>query len=381
MSCVVNSSDINQTFIIESLPSSISGCTGIYTNVLISCSGDTSISLGSGIIIFDGSIYTNQDLTANTINSNFYYSGGTPLDVIIKNTDISGGTFDDSTGHLTLKTYDNSQILVTGFTDYYTTGATIENDTIYFNRNDVLSAYTVSLSGLSDVYSTGVTFINNLLTITNNSGHSINTVIDNFTGLTVNGLITTNTVSATTYLNLPTDVRVTGGTYNNVNDTIIFINNTGGTFSVSGLSDIYITGGTLDEVTKTLSYKRNDNVNIDVNLPFRLFFDATANTVNNVFITIDSVTGITDNSNCFISSYISAYKDNIDYGFWKRTVVLNKVSGVLQIIGENSDFDRISSGLTPNNIVYSINGGNLDIKISGETAKNYRWSSNWEIIK
>lgn len=44
--------------------------------------------------------------------------------------------------------------------------------------------------------------------------------------------ISVNTLSATTYQNLPTDVFVTGGTYSN--GTTIFTNNTGGTFNVSG---------------------------------------------------------------------------------------------------------------------------------------------------
>lgn len=52
-----------------------------------------------------------------------------------------------------------------------------------------------------------------------------------------NGL-TANTISATTYQNLPTDIRVTGGTYSN--GTTTFTNNTGGTFNVSG----YYTGST-----------------------------------------------------------------------------------------------------------------------------------------
>ncbi len=41
-------------------------------------------------------------------------------------------------------------------------------------------------------------------------------------------------ISATTYYNLPTDIRVTGGTYSN--GTIVFTNNTGGTFNVIGLN-------------------------------------------------------------------------------------------------------------------------------------------------
>jgi hypothetical protein len=62
----------------------------------------------------------------------------------------------------------------------------------------------------------------------------------NFTGGTVSGAtiftggLSANTISATTYYNLPIDIRVTGGTYSS--GTATFTNNTGGTFSVSGFS-------------------------------------------------------------------------------------------------------------------------------------------------
>ena len=44
------------------------------------------------------------------------------------------------------------------------------------------------------------------------------------------GSFTATTISATTYFNLPTDIRVTGATYSN--NTFNFTNNTGGTFNV-----------------------------------------------------------------------------------------------------------------------------------------------------
>ena len=56
----------------------------------------------------------------------------------------------------------------------------------------------------------------------------------NFTG----GL-SANTISATTYFNLPKDVFVTGGTYSA--GTATFTNNTGGTFDVTG----FFTGNTM----------------------------------------------------------------------------------------------------------------------------------------
>lgn len=55
-------------------------------------------------------------------------------------------------------------------------------------------------------------------------------------GLIVDGGLTATTISATTYINLPTsvDIYVTGGTYSN--GTATFTNNTGGTFNVNGFN-------------------------------------------------------------------------------------------------------------------------------------------------
>ena len=68
MSCSNNSSSINQMFIIE--PMSITGgtpvisaCTAIYTNTIISCSGDAEIILGTGQTIFNTSIIPLLDAT------------------------------------------------------------------------------------------------------------------------------------------------------------------------------------------------------------------------------------------------------------------------------------------------------------------------------
>jgi hypothetical protein len=627
MSCTNNSPDINQVFIIEPLSitggsPTLSACTTLYSNHIESCSGTTHIYMGNGVITFDGNLYTNNDLTATTINASTYFSGGTNLFDIINASNITGGTFDNSSDTLTLNKVSGSNITVTGFTDYYTTGSTLIGSTIYFDRNDQLSAYTTDLSsldindtfvtgvtftdnqliitrnddvnlgvflntftgltvnglittteisattmsadtiylsgsnlynvfqqinqaigsattvvqngvntytggttlfpsvnvvanplftsvsattfygngtnitgmpyvtggtfndtsdtltftnstggsftvvGLADKFTTGATlsgsivtfdrndtmgaytldlsgldiydnfisgatFTNNNLILTNNTGGTITVLINDFSGLTVNGnfIVTGNTsisnitggtaifdsISATTYQNLPidvfvtggtysngtaiftnntggtfnisglytgaTDVFVTGGTFNNTTDSLILTNNTGGTFTVTGLTDYYVTGGTFTSSNKNLRYTRNDDVNIDVTLPFRLLLNASATTTTNSFTVIDTVTGITNNTNSFVVSYVTAYKDAIDYGFWKRTLAINNISGVATIIGENSDFDRISSGMTANNVVYSASSGDILIKISGETAKNYTWTSNWEIIK
>jgi hypothetical protein len=68
----------------------------------------------------------------------------------------------------------------------------------------------------------------------------------------ISGNLTATTISATTYQNLPTDIRVTGATYSNNNFT--FTNNTGGTFNVSFNS---VTGLT---VNGNLTVTGNTNV-------------------------------------------------------------------------------------------------------------------------
>ena len=150
---------------------------------------------------------------------------------------------------------------------------------------------------------------------------------------------------------------------------------------ITGYTDYYVTGSSFNLTNKTLRNTRNDNTNIDVILPVRTFLTASTTTTNNTLETIDKITGITDNSNVFIISYVNAFKDSIDYGFWKRTLAINKISGLVKVVGENSDFDRVSSGMTANSVIYSANSGNILISVSGVTAKSYTWKSNWEIIK
>jgi len=72
----------------------------------------------------------------------------------------------------------------------------------------------------------------------------------------INGGLTATTISVTTYQNLPTDVYVTGGTYSADSSTIIFTNNTGGTFNVTGITATgggTFTGGTVSGPTNFIN--------------------------------------------------------------------------------------------------------------------------------
>jgi len=58
-------SDINETFIIEPEGNSgstiISACTAVFTNSVISCSGDSQINLSTGVIEIDSNLEPNVD--------------------------------------------------------------------------------------------------------------------------------------------------------------------------------------------------------------------------------------------------------------------------------------------------------------------------------
>jgi len=102
-----------------------------------------------------------------------------------------------------------------------------------------------NLTGIStqDTFVTGGTYNSNNGTaiFTNNSGGTFSvsgfSTGSTFTGGVVSGL-TATTISATTYLGLPLDIRVTGATKSG--SVATFRNNTGGTFTLTGLTDTII---------------------------------------------------------------------------------------------------------------------------------------------
>jgi hypothetical protein len=183
----------------------------------------------TGGTVTGNTIFTNG-ITANTIFASTYLN--LPIDVF-----VTGGTYDNVLG---IATFTNN------------TGGT-------FNVSGLFT-------GATDIFVTGGTYNDNTFTFTNNTGGTFDVSFNSVTGLTINGDlnvtgntivdgITANTISATTYENLPIDIRVTGGTYSL--GTATFTNNTGGTFNVTGFytgnTDNYITGGTFDKNTETLT--------------------------------------------------------------------------------------------------------------------------------
>lgn len=395
MSHVGTGYDINQTFVVEPLDNNIpilSACTALYTNNILSCSGDTQIFLGNGVITFDGNLYTSNDLTANTINASTYYSGGTNLIDIINLKNITGGTFNNTTDTLTLYKQNNSTVVVTGFTDYYTTGATLIGNTVYFNRNDVLSAYTLNLSNFSaDTYVTGVTFSSNQLIIGRNDGVNLNTFINTFTGLTVNGVLNANsiiannisatTISASTFYGdgsnltgiLTKDTFVTGGTYSS--GTAVFTNNTGGTFSVTGFTTSTsgsFTGGTVSGSTvftnglsaNTFSATTYQNLPLDIKTTGATYsnntFTFTNNTGGTYNVLFNVVTGLTATT-LSATTYLGLPTDiRVTGGTYSNgsATFTNNTGGTFSVTGfKTSDVFVTGGTYTNGNAIFTNNTG------------------------
>jgi hypothetical protein len=231
----------------DTLSTTFNSVTGLTVNGILSA---TTIS--GGTLFGDGSNLTGIS-TQDTFVTGGTYSNGTA--VFTNNT---GGTF-NVVGFYTGETsYVNSIITGVGLSGSSTTGnITLINtspDQIVSltegNNIDVQGTYpnfTISVTGLTDNnrFVTGFTYNNsNTFTIFDNSGSTYSSTFNVVTGLTA------TTLSATTYQNLPTDVRVTGATYNN--NTFTYTNNTGGTFNilfntVTGLTvngNLSVTGNT-----------------------------------------------------------------------------------------------------------------------------------------
>jgi surface protein len=146
---------------------------------------------------------------------------------------ITGGTFDKNTETLSLNNSTGGTITITGFTDIFVTGGTYSDGTTTFTNNTG-GTFTVSgyFTGQTDNTITGGTFDKNTETLS---------LFD----------LTGGTITITGF----TDVFVTGGTYSG--GTIIFTNNSGGTFNVEGLftgaTDVFVTGGTYSAGTTTFT--------------------------------------------------------------------------------------------------------------------------------
>ena len=270
-----------------------------------------------------GGTYNNGTATfTNNTGGTFSVSGFKTSEIF-----VTGGTYSNSTGVTTFTNNTGGTFTVSGYfkptDDIYTTGMTFNPSTydLSIGRNDGTSfsqnlgilatdmtitggtydvntgvasftnntggTFNVSgfLTGMTDTYTTGFTYSNNTLTLKRNAGQpDLSVLIDTMSGLTVNGIISATTISATTFYGngsnltglVTQDTFVTGGTYSSGSAT--FTNNTGGTFNVSGFftstDDVYTTGMTFNNNVLTIKQTNNQS---DVNILVDNFSGLTVN--------------------------------------------------------------------------------------------------------
>lgn len=113
-----------------------------------------------------------------------------------------------------------------------------DNPEYFFRQliHDINTNFSANTSGVGSPIQNGL----NTYTGGTVSAQTINVSALTIDNIYVSGNSIFNSISATTYLNLPIDVYVTGGTYSAGSTT--FRNNTGGTFTVTG----YFTGDTIN---------------------------------------------------------------------------------------------------------------------------------------
>jgi hypothetical protein len=296
---------------------------------------------------------SNYDLSIGRNDSAIFTQN---LAILSSDINITGGTYNSNTGVATFTNNTGGTFNVTGFltgfTDIYTTGSTYDNSTkiITFTRNDG-NSYNVNISGGSsvDTFVTGFTYSSDTLTIFQNENQPplsatlpTTTLESIFSAATFNfnttGSISATSVSATTYLNLPLDIRVTGGTYNNITGGATFVNNTGGTFNVTGFTtgstDTFVTGFTYSNNTLTLS-RNQDLPNLSTN--------------------INSFTGLTINGNL-----------NVTGNTVMSAVTASTISNVDYI-----DFTTTFTGSIPSaRVAWSADYGTLVLGLNGGATSN-----------
>ena len=290
--------------------------------------GEPIVNTADGIVYFSGvTSSTNNWTPAGTgTTANFFEAGSNLYNLKLRNqitaysgiTNLSGKFLSGTTSGFVL-----ADISAIAGVDTYVTGFTYGSNVFTIKQNNGqgnLTALINTMTGLTisgDLTVTGVTqslFSGNsssemVKIIQNGSGDAfvvedvangdsshfvINASGNTAIGLTaplgndkltvsgntsIYGALNATSISATTYFGLPTDIRVTGGTY--AAGTATFTNNTGGTFTVTGFKtdDTYVTGGTANNSAKTYTFTNNSGGTFTVNALTDIF--VTGGTANN----------------------------------------------------------------------------------------------------
>jgi hypothetical protein len=104
-------------------------------------------------------------------------------------------------------------------------------------------------------------------------------------------------------------------------------------------------------------------------------------TTDNTEQTLLTINTLTAESTHVIEVFITTKDSNdIEYGSWKRTLVVNLFNGTVTIPHENADLDIQTSNFTTTPILFSISGTSVLIRVIGINATNLQWNSTYDIV-
>jgi hypothetical protein len=296
-----------------------------------------------------GSTYSGStDLTNQTTHTLLYHSTplGGPYTLIGEDTYTTGGTYDNNTRLITFLRNDG----LTGYTvdlstidvnDTYVTGGTNNSATtnspnatidLLYNQDVAPGTYFLPYS---DVFLTGFTYSNNLFTLYDNSGNTYSQIVNEFTGLTINGDLTvtgnTNLQSLTaTTTNINGDLIVTGNT--------IIQSLTATTTNING--DLTVTGNTVIQSLTATTTNINGDLTVTGNTVIQALTAATTNINGNLTVTGDTSLQALTATTIFVS------------GFVPTQVVYVGPNG--ELTGENTfTYDQTGNTLNVDNVIVS----------------------------
>lgn len=200
------------------------------------------------------------------------------------------------------------------------------------------------------------------------------------TGTTIRSTtLVSNTISATTYQNLPTDIRVTGATYNN--NTFTYTNNTGGTFNVSFNTMTGLTiNGNLSASTGSSSIDLQPNkLDLTFSSDTKILIDGNSgNTIQSIQIvgegSVKLTGGTKGNTTVFTlePSVISGSTDKniilyVDNGLdpIKKFSILETRYNLTNVPAYNDDSDAGTNGLTEGDIYQTTGAGVSPLNVPG----------------
>lgn len=370
-----------------------------YVRIITKQSNQPSAPLPSSASTGEGLI--------NTADGKLYYKGfisGTGSTTYLPS--LLDGSFFEVGAHVSQLKIDDKIVGYDGFTDF--TGKFLSGTTDGFelgNISDIRGidifvtggTYSVGTGTATFVNNTGGTFsvfgfasstastptissfnytpTNNTFTITDSTGATFNATIQSVSGLTVNGVL-----SATTYLGLPRDIFVTGGTFSS--STATFTNNTGGTFNVTGFTSsaatIYNSNGTLTgnrivNVTGTTTLTIGNGVNslmITTGSSFTYYengADYTSLSISNIDLVADSSNGVNTSTLNLSSDSLLIGSDNTSISL-QPTMLDITIDGAFRVFALNNEIEqnRLIGQAGDNSRVGYVNIGN-GLALSGGT--------------